>query len=212
MYLIGVWKCNSELIYDSTAEISHLFFSRHHPIYQNILYYKTLDLILMPNELRVIMEKYISGSRTMIVKKCQGGDALLEEINKESKSWLKIAEIPLEEHWLRVFWNLDELSKVRFFMYINIYCLYKYSFQRRIQNNVKYLQWRFLWKQSKVLAITYFRKKFHLRCLTGFCIHRCVFLLLWRLAKLYVVLPDKYTLEYICDWKKVNSVFHIKIM
>ena len=57
----------------------------------------------MPNELRVIMEKYISGSRTMTAKKCQGGDALLEEINKESKSWLKIAEIPLEEHWLRVF-------------------------------------------------------------------------------------------------------------
>ena len=40
----------------------------------------------MPNELRFIMEKYISGSRTMAVEKCQGGDALLEEINKESKS------------------------------------------------------------------------------------------------------------------------------
>ena len=177
MYLIGVRKCNSELIYDSTAKITHFFFGRHHPIYQNILYYKTLDLILMPNELRVIMEKYISGSRTMIVKKCQGRDALLEEINKESKSRLKIAEIPLEEHWLRVFWNLDELSKVRFFMYINVYCLYKYSFQRRIQNNVKYLKWRFLWKQTTVLAISYFRKKFRLRCLIGFCIHLCVFLL-----------------------------------
>ena len=69
----------------------------------------------MPNKLRVIMQKYISGSRTMTVEKCQGGDALLEEINKESKSWLKMAGIPSEELWLRVFRNLDELNKVRFF-------------------------------------------------------------------------------------------------
>ena len=111
---------NVTLIYDSTAEISHLYFGLHHQIYQNILYYKTLDLILIPNELRVITEKYISGSRTMTVKKCQGGDALLEEINKESKSWLKMAGIPSEELWLRIFRNLDELNKVRFFMYINV--------------------------------------------------------------------------------------------
>ena len=74
----------------------------------------------MPKELRVIMEKYISGSRTMTVKKCQGGDALLENINKESKSCLKMVGIPSEELWLRVFLNLDELKKVRFFMYMNV--------------------------------------------------------------------------------------------
>ena len=44
------------------------------------------------------------------------GVTLLEEINKESKSWLKMARIPSEELWLRVFRNLDELNKVRFFM------------------------------------------------------------------------------------------------
>ena len=43
----------------------------------------------MPNELRVIMEKYISGSRTMTIKKCQGGDALLEEIIKNQNHGLK---------------------------------------------------------------------------------------------------------------------------
>ena len=51
----------------------------------------------------------------MTVEKCQGGDTLLEEINKESKPWLKMAGIPSEELWLRVFRNLDELNKVSFF-------------------------------------------------------------------------------------------------
>ena len=47
--------------------------------------------------------------------------------------------IPSEELWLRVFLKLDELKKVRFFMYMNVslFSFYKYSFQRRIQNNVK---------------------------------------------------------------------------
>ena len=45
----------------------------------------------------------MSGSRTMTFEKCQGGDALLEEINKESKSWLKMAGILSEELWLKVF-------------------------------------------------------------------------------------------------------------
>ena len=49
----------------------------------------------------------------MTLEKCQGRDALLEEINKESKSWLKIAGVPSSEQWLHVFRNLDELSKVK---------------------------------------------------------------------------------------------------
>ena len=39
----------------------------------------------------------------MTVEKCQGGDALLEEINKESKLWLKMEGILSEELWLKVF-------------------------------------------------------------------------------------------------------------
>ena len=39
----------------------------------------------------------------MTVEKCKGVDALLEEINKESKSWLKMAGILSEELWLKVF-------------------------------------------------------------------------------------------------------------
>ena len=46
----------------------------------------------------------------MTLDKCQGGDALLEEINKESKSFLKMAGVPSTEQWLHVFQNLDDVK------------------------------------------------------------------------------------------------------
>ena len=51
----------------------------------------------MPAELKTIMDVYISGSKTMTPGKCQGGDALLEELNKESKAWLEMAGIPSDD-------------------------------------------------------------------------------------------------------------------
>lgn len=66
----------------------------------------------MPEDLSRVMQKYISASRTQTLNKCQGGDATLEEVNKEAKSWLKTAGVPSEAQWLQVFRNLDELTKV----------------------------------------------------------------------------------------------------
>lgn len=113
--LLGVRKCNPELVHCATAKISQLFYGRNHPIYQNIIYHKMLDHILMPAGLQKITNDYISGSKNLKIGKCQGGDALLEELNKESKSWLKMAGIPSNDLWTRVFRNLDELTKVLFF-------------------------------------------------------------------------------------------------
>lgn len=70
----------------------------------------------MPNNLRETMYKYVSSSKTMIPGKCQGGDAMLEELNKESKSWLKMAGIPGEEQC--VFRYIDSLNEV---CYKNMY-------------------------------------------------------------------------------------------
>ena len=85
MYVLGVRKCNAQLVQDSKAKLSQLIYGRNHPIYQNILYQSTLDDILMPKDLRDVLIQFLSGSRTMTIEKCQGGDALLEEINKETK-------------------------------------------------------------------------------------------------------------------------------
>ena len=51
----------------------------------------------MPQELQEVSENFISSSRTMTLEKCPGGDALLEEIYNESKSWLKMAVVPPTE-------------------------------------------------------------------------------------------------------------------
>jgi len=52
----------------------------------------------------------------LLIDKCQGGDATLEELNKDSKSWLKMAGIPTKEQWLQVFRNMDGLNKVFLFL------------------------------------------------------------------------------------------------
>ena len=69
----------------------------------------------MPPEIKELMEKFISGSKNGTFGKCQGGDAMLEELNKESKSWLKTSGIPTNEQWLQVFRNIDDLTQVGFF-------------------------------------------------------------------------------------------------
>ena len=66
----------------------------------------------MPKELLELKNKYISSSKTGTPGKYQEGDALLEEVNKDSNSWLKLSGIPTEKHWLRVFRNLDALNRV----------------------------------------------------------------------------------------------------
>ena len=75
------------------------------------MYLDTLDTISMPEELNNFKKQFMSGSRTGNIDKSQGGDALLEEVNKDSKSWLKMAGIPSEKHWLTVFRNLDKLNE-----------------------------------------------------------------------------------------------------
>ena len=75
------------------------------------MYLDTLDTISMPEELNNFKKQFMSGSRTGNIDKSQGGDALLEDVNKDSKSWLKMAGIPSEKHWLRLFRNLDKLNE-----------------------------------------------------------------------------------------------------
>ena len=104
---LGVRKCHSNLVNNAVAKLSLLIYGRNHPLYQKILYDRNVDLILMPKELQEVLENFVSSSETMTSGKCQGGDALLEEITKESKSSLKIAGVPSTEQWLHVFRNLN---------------------------------------------------------------------------------------------------------
>ena len=111
LFRIGVRKNDAKSVENAKTKILHLFFGRNHPIYQNIMYLDTLDTISMPEELKNLKKQFMSGSRTGNIDKLQGGDALLEEVNKDSKSWLKMAGIPSEKQWLTVFRNLGKLNE-----------------------------------------------------------------------------------------------------
>ena len=86
----GTRKCNSLLVHTAKVKLYPLFFAGNHPTYQNIIYRDELDDIFMPAALKSIRDKYVSVSRTGRIGHYQGGDALLEEINKESKAWCKL--------------------------------------------------------------------------------------------------------------------------
>ena len=103
MLRVGVRNCHHPTVQDALTKISHLFYGNNHPIYRNILYHDTLDKLLMPTEIKNLKEKHVSGSRTGRKGKMQGGDALLEEVNKDSKSWLKMSGILSEIPCLQKF-------------------------------------------------------------------------------------------------------------
>ena len=60
-----------------------------------------------------MVDKSMTASRTGGFGHNQGGDALLEEVNKNAKAW--IIGVPTNEQWERSFRNLDILSEVQFF-------------------------------------------------------------------------------------------------
>lgn len=108
----GVRNSVYNLIPDAKAKRSHLFFAQSHPIYQKILYKEALDDEIMPFQLLDVKKTYISASQANTTGKTQGGDTLLEEVNKHSKSWMKMAGMRTKEHWETVFRNLDKLIMV----------------------------------------------------------------------------------------------------
>ena len=117
LFRVVVRKNDAKSVENDKTKISHLFFGHNHPVYQSIMYLDTLDTISMPEELNNLKKQFMSGSRTGNIDKSQGVDALLEEVIKDSKSWLKMAGIPSEKQRLRVFRNLDKLNEVSMTLY-----------------------------------------------------------------------------------------------
>ena len=46
-------KNDAKLVENAKTKISHLYFGRNHPIYQNIVYLDILDTISIPEELKI---------------------------------------------------------------------------------------------------------------------------------------------------------------
>ena len=67
---------------------------------------------MMPVELNQCVYSSFTLSRTGNTGHYQGGDACLEELNKEAKSWIPPVGVPSNREWLKGFRNLDDLNEV----------------------------------------------------------------------------------------------------
>ncbi len=70
--------------------------------------------VLIPEQVRSAFHSSYTASRTAQEGCYQGGDACLEELNKDAKSWLKHTGVPNNSRWLRIFRSLDKLKKASF--------------------------------------------------------------------------------------------------
>jgi len=114
----GVRHNNSKAILTAESKLVDLFFVRNHPIYREIFYEFFKIECFIPPEIKEIMHDTLAVSRTGHENHYQGGDAVLEEINKAAKRWS--IGVPSFSQWQRNFRNLDDITKVRFCMFFFI--------------------------------------------------------------------------------------------
>ena len=88
-----------------------LFYAGNHPKYQRIMAVDKLFQKSMPEKVKDIIRFSFSTSRVGHEGRYQGGDACLEEINKNAKSWVSRG-VPSNDEWIKIFRNLDKLSEV----------------------------------------------------------------------------------------------------
>ena len=108
LFRAGVRNSDSIAINTGKAKLAPLFFARNHPKYRWIITLDRYMEVLMKKELKVIADESKSVSRTGNAGHYQGGDACLEEINKQGKEWVPGNGVPREMDWLKIFRNLDK--------------------------------------------------------------------------------------------------------
>ena len=119
----GCRNNSPEHIVAAKNRMSVLFFGWNHPNYREIVHYDLKQYMRYPLPLKEIVLGCLTASRGNNIGHFQGGDALLEEINKEAKQWM--IGVPTEAQWERSFRNLDSIFKVQH-MYLYIFRL-KYN-------------------------------------------------------------------------------------
>jgi hypothetical protein len=113
VFRVGCRRANPSYIIAGREKMSLLFYCRNHPRYQRIVAINSYIEAMMPEDLKDLIMRSFTLSRTGNVGHYQGGDACLEEINKEAKSWISPVGVPTEKEWVKTFRNLDSLSEVK---------------------------------------------------------------------------------------------------
>eukprot|EP00111_Clytia_hemisphaerica_P014328 TCONS_00042193-protein len=111
-YRVSVRRNYCEGVLFAMEKLSTLFFVRNHPIYQKIVHYNRLVMAQMPFEVKEVLKPAFCTSTTGNVDSCQGGDAVLEEINKKIKRWLSNVGVPSGTSWIETIRSLDNLEQL----------------------------------------------------------------------------------------------------
>ena len=82
-------------------KLALLFYARKHVRYRRIMAVNKLIEWKMPAKLKEVMYSSMTLSRTGRVGHYQGGDACLEEINKEAKAWIPPTGVPTDTDWVK---------------------------------------------------------------------------------------------------------------
>lgn len=95
------------------AKMSLLFYCRNQPRYQRIIPVNQFIESTMPDRIWKIVIDNLTLSITGSTGHFQEGDACLEEINGEAKSWVSPVGVPSGTDWIKVFRNLNSLSDIK---------------------------------------------------------------------------------------------------
>ncbi|XP_060595290.1 uncharacterized protein LOC132749514 isoform X1 [Ruditapes philippinarum] len=111
-FRMAVRRNNSSLLKSAKFMTKELFHGRSHPKYQSIEIYDTLQDILMPKEVQTLNDLYSSITTSGNTSTGQDFDFVLEEKNKQLKSWIPKG-MPTDEIWQTVCRNNSILEKIK---------------------------------------------------------------------------------------------------
>ena len=111
-FRMGIRRNNSNLVHSAKFMSKGLFHGRVHPRYQQIEMLDSVHRFLLPEKLLSFLNENESISKTGDISKGQGFDFILEEINRDIKSWIRRG-VATDNMWLGVCRNFDRLNELR---------------------------------------------------------------------------------------------------
>ncbi|XP_061166701.1 uncharacterized protein LOC133181816 isoform X2 [Saccostrea echinata] len=112
VFRAGVRRNNSDAILASRCMFSPLFFGLNMPFYMEAYIRDSMIRLQCPSEVSEFIANHESYSVSGNDSKGEGGDFVLENLNRKAKSFMPPG-MPSEERWLTICRNIDRLDEIR---------------------------------------------------------------------------------------------------
>lgn len=149
-FRMGIRRNNSLLVQSAKFMSKGLFHGRSHPRYQQIEMLDTVQRMLMPEQLRNHLDNHESMSKSGDVSKGQGYDFVLEEYNRDIKSWIRRG-VATDEMWLSVCRNFEHLNDLRLKLQMELKLTGREVTTRKVNLDDAILDWRVCLREKEYL-------------------------------------------------------------